>query len=156
MLLLKFMVTWSVSLIHWSVVLWWARKPNWLALSRPSSSMCLWTIFRITFSTSLPVVGRRLIGCQFGGNLGSLPGFGNLITFAPFQGFVKWDSERQWLNKCVRCTSGVPGRWLGHSLGIPSSPQVFLNFNELLIYVCHKVLLSPAGYHLHVRAQLRL
>jgi hypothetical protein len=32
-LLLKLRVTWSVSLIHCSVVLWRARKPNWVALS---------------------------------------------------------------------------------------------------------------------------
>jgi hypothetical protein len=30
-LLLKLRVTWSVGLIHCSVVLWCARKPNWLA-----------------------------------------------------------------------------------------------------------------------------
>jgi hypothetical protein len=65
MLLLKFKVTWSVSLIHWSVVLWRARKPNWLALSRPLSSKCLWTIFRITFSNSLRVADKRLIGRKF-------------------------------------------------------------------------------------------
>jgi hypothetical protein len=47
-LLLKFKVTWSVSLIHWSVVLWRARKPNWLALRRHFSSMYIWTIFRLT------------------------------------------------------------------------------------------------------------
>jgi hypothetical protein len=35
MLLLKFNVKWSVSFIHWSVGLWRARKPNWLALCRP-------------------------------------------------------------------------------------------------------------------------
>jgi hypothetical protein len=41
------------TLKHWSVMLWWERKPNWLALCRPLSSVCLWSIFRITFSTSL-------------------------------------------------------------------------------------------------------
>jgi hypothetical protein len=50
MLLLKFKVTWSVSLIHWSIVLWRAQEPNWLERSRPLSAVCLWTIFRITFS----------------------------------------------------------------------------------------------------------
>jgi hypothetical protein len=45
------------------------EKPNWLALSRPLSSMCPWTIFRITFLNSLPVVDKRLIGCKFGGIL---------------------------------------------------------------------------------------
>jgi hypothetical protein len=64
MLLLKLRVTWSVSLIHWSAVLWRARKGNWLALNSPLSSMCHWTIFRITFSNSLPVVDKRLIGLK--------------------------------------------------------------------------------------------
>jgi hypothetical protein len=59
-LLLKFKVTWSVSLMHWSVVLWRAWKPNWLALSRSLSSRCLWTIFGITFSNSgYMVLDRR-------------------------------------------------------------------------------------------------
>jgi hypothetical protein len=31
--ILRFRETWSVNLIHWSVVLWRARKPNWLAFS---------------------------------------------------------------------------------------------------------------------------
>jgi hypothetical protein len=35
----------------------------------------------------LPVVDRRLIGRKFWGNLGSLPGFGKVITFASFRGF---------------------------------------------------------------------
>jgi hypothetical protein len=47
-LLLKLRVTWSVSLIPCSVVLCRARKPNWPALSRHLSSMCFWTIFRMT------------------------------------------------------------------------------------------------------------
>jgi hypothetical protein len=55
MSLLTFKVTWSVSLIH-SIVLCWTRKPNWFALSRPLSSMCLWKIFRLTFSNSLLAV----------------------------------------------------------------------------------------------------
>jgi hypothetical protein len=63
MSLLKLRVTWSVSLIHCKVVLWRARNPNWPAFSTP---MCLWPIFRITFSNSLPVVDKRLI-VNFGG-----------------------------------------------------------------------------------------
>jgi hypothetical protein len=81
-LLLKLRVTWSVSLIICSVVLWRARKQNWLALSSLLSSMYFWTILRMSFSNNLPVVERRLIGCQFWGNFGSLPGFGNVMTFA--------------------------------------------------------------------------
>jgi hypothetical protein len=69
MVLLKLNVMWFVSLIHLSVVLWRARKPNWHPLSRPLSSICLWTIFRIRFLNSLPVVDKRLIGLIFWGNL---------------------------------------------------------------------------------------
>jgi hypothetical protein len=49
--------------------------------------MYLWNIFRKIFLNSLPVVDKRLIGCKFFGNFASLPGFGNVITFAFFQGF---------------------------------------------------------------------
>jgi hypothetical protein len=48
MLLLKFKLTRSVSLIHWSVVLWRTWKPKQLAISRPLSSVYRWTILRIT------------------------------------------------------------------------------------------------------------
>jgi hypothetical protein len=48
-LLLKFKVKWSVSLMDWSVVLCRARKPNWFALSRSFALMYLWTIFRMSF-----------------------------------------------------------------------------------------------------------
>jgi hypothetical protein len=81
MLSLEFKVTWFVSLIYWSVVLWRTRKPNRLALGWTLSSMCLWTIFRITFSNRLPVVDNRLIRRKFWGNVGPLPGFGNVIAF---------------------------------------------------------------------------
>jgi hypothetical protein len=131
-LLLKLRVTWSVSLIHCSVVLWRARKPNWPALRRSLSSKRFWTIFRITFSNNLPVVDRRPIGSKFWRNLGSLSGFGNVMTFASFQGFGKWDSRRQWLNKCVKFTNDLLGRCLRHSFGKPSIPQAFLNFKELI------------------------
>jgi hypothetical protein len=33
-MLLKFRATWSISLMHWSVVLWRARNPNWFAFSK--------------------------------------------------------------------------------------------------------------------------
>jgi hypothetical protein len=80
--MLKLRVTWSLRLIHCSVMLLCVRKPNWLALNRPLFAICLHTIFRITFSNNLPVMDRRLIGHRFGGNLGSLPGFSKVITFA--------------------------------------------------------------------------
>jgi hypothetical protein len=46
---LEFKVTWPINLIHCSVVLWLVQKPNWLAISRSSSWVCLCTIFRLTF-----------------------------------------------------------------------------------------------------------
>ena len=58
-------ITWSVSLVYCSVVLWCAWKPNWPELSRPLSSMCFWNIFRMSVLNSLPVVDRRLIRCEF-------------------------------------------------------------------------------------------
>jgi hypothetical protein len=75
-LLLKLRVTWSFTLMHWCVVLWRARKPNWLALSRLLSSMCFWIIVWMTSSDNL-LVDRRLNERKFWGNFGSLPGFGN-------------------------------------------------------------------------------
>jgi hypothetical protein len=54
MLLLKFTVTWSVNLIHCNVVLWRARKPKWLPLSRSLTSTCFWTIFRRLFRKVCP------------------------------------------------------------------------------------------------------
>jgi hypothetical protein len=99
-------------------------------LVAPAREHGLWTIFRKLFSNNLPVVDKRLIGRKYCRNFGSLPGFSNIITFASFQNFGKWDSRRQWLNKCVRCTSDFLGRCLRHSFGIPSSPQDFLNFSE--------------------------
>jgi hypothetical protein len=63
--------------------------------------VCLWTIFRITFSNSLLIVDKRLMGCKFWGILGpyQVP---VTITFASFQGFRNWDSRRQWLKICFK------------------------------------------------------
>jgi hypothetical protein len=87
-----------------------------LSCRRCNFKRCLWSIFRITFSNSFPVVVKRPIGRKLWENLGSLLGFGNC--------------RRRWLNNCVRCTSCLLGRSLRHSFGIPSSPWAFLNFNE--------------------------
>jgi hypothetical protein len=73
--------------------------------------MCLWIIFRITFSNSFPVVGSLLTRRRFGGNLGSLPGFGTVITFASFQDLRKREILIKLLIKCVKWTSGLLGRW---------------------------------------------
>jgi hypothetical protein len=105
--------------------------------------MRFWTIFRMKFSYCLLVVDRRLIGCKFWGNFGSLPGFGNVMTFVSFQNFGKWDSQRQCIYKCVKCTSGLLGRRLRHSFGMLSIPLAFLNFKELISFCkTHGLLLS--------------
>jgi hypothetical protein len=97
-LLSKFRVTWSASLIHCSVNLWRARNPNWLALRKHLSLICLSTISKI----------RRL----------------------------KW-------------TSGLLGRCLRHSFGMPSIPQAcsnckeFSNFCNLLLWRFPNVVGAP-------------
>jgi hypothetical protein len=144
-LLFNLRVTWSASLIHCNVLLWRARKPNWLALGRPHFSICFWRNFRITFSNSWPVVDRRLIGRKFSGNFGSLPGLGKVVTFASFQWFVKCDSRRQWLNKWVKCTNGSLGKCLRHSFGTPSIPQAFLNFKDFINFCTSHGLILGGG-----------
>jgi len=130
--LLKFKVIWSVSLIHWSVVLWRARNPNWLAFSKLLESRCLWTIFWMTFSNSWPILDKRLIGLKLCGNFGSLPGFGKVIIFASFQEPGKCDSFRQWLNTFVEWTRGLSGMCLSHSFGMPSITEAFFSFREFI------------------------
>jgi hypothetical protein len=74
------------------------RKPHTLkcrAVTRTKAKLtCIWQVFfnqvpmdcfLITSSNSLPVVDNRLIGLKFCGNFGSLPGLGNVITFASFK-----------------------------------------------------------------------
>jgi hypothetical protein len=146
MLLLKLRVTWSVSLMHCSAVLWRARKTNWLELSRPLSCICFWRVFRITFSNSLPVLERTLIGHKFWGNFWSLRCYGNVMNFAFFQDFGKWDSRRQWLNKCIKCTNGRLGRYLMYSFVMPSTSRNLLNS------VSHMVLFSLRACFLRLRA----
>jgi hypothetical protein len=126
-LLLKFRVTWSVNPIHWSVVLWSARKPNWRAFSKFLSSVCLWIVLKISFSKGVPVVDKRMIRRKFWGIFGSLPDFGSNV-FSSFQGAGRRQSPRQWLNKYVKWTVGLLGRCLRHLFGMPSKPQAFPNF----------------------------
>jgi hypothetical protein len=66
-LLLKFRVTWSVSLMHWSLILWSARKPNWHihVFGKFLPSVCFRVVLKVSFSSSLPVVDKRLIGGKF-------------------------------------------------------------------------------------------
>jgi hypothetical protein len=105
--------------------------------------MCLWTVLIMTFSNNLPVVERRLIGCIFWGNFGSLPGFRNVMTFATFKDFGKWERRIQWLNKYVKCTNGRLVRCLRNLNEMPSIPQDFLDFKELMSFCkSHSLILS--------------
>jgi hypothetical protein len=105
-------------------------------------SMCVRTILRTTFSNSLMVVGRILIGLKFWGNFGFLPDCGKIIAFAFLEEDGKHESHKQWLIRCVRWTSVFRGRCPRHSFVMPSIPPAFLSLRELLVYVRDKVLLS--------------
>jgi hypothetical protein len=85
-------------------------------------------------------VDNRLIKNRFGGELGSLHGFGKDIFFASFQDVGTWEGQMQWIMKCVRYTSGPLGKYLRHSFCMPSIPQAFPCFRELLISISHMVL----------------
>jgi hypothetical protein len=126
--------TWSVRLIHWSVVMWRARKPNWLAFSKFLSAMCLWIVLINNFSKRLPVVDRRLIGPKFSGNFGLLPGSGRAMILASFQGAGKWQSLRQRLNRWITWTRDLLGRCLRHSFGMSSIPQALPSFKDQIYF----------------------
>jgi hypothetical protein len=155
-LLLKLRVTWSVSLIHCSVVLWHERKSTWRALSRTLFSMCFWNNFKLTFSNNLPVVDKRIIGSKFWWNFGSLPGFGNIMSFPSFPGLGKWDSRRQWFNKWAKCTNGRLRRCLRHSFRIQSIPQAFLNFKDFINFCISQGLILWGDCCLRLRVELEL
>jgi hypothetical protein len=104
----------------------------------------------------LPAVDKGLIGHKFSRKFVLLQGFWNVINFASFRGYGKWNSRRQWLNEWVRCTSGLLGRCLKHSFGIPPGSQAFPNFNEFVNHICHNVLFFPTGCLLQMRAELGL
>jgi hypothetical protein len=61
-------VTWSNNIIHWSVILWSARKSDWFAFSKFLSSACFWSVPKISFSNNLPEADKILTRCKFGGN----------------------------------------------------------------------------------------
>jgi hypothetical protein len=127
-------MTWSASLIRWNVVLWFARKPRWLAFSKFLSSVCFWIILKISFSKSLPVAFKRFMRRKFGENFGSFLGFDRFMNFAFFQGAWKWPSRRQWLHKCVTCTGGLLWRCRRYLFGMPSKPQTFPNFKDYISF----------------------
>jgi hypothetical protein len=66
-----------------------------LACIRPASFFnVLLDYFQNNFLQYFAVVDKKLIDRKFLGNLGSLPGFSNVTTFASFQDFGKWDSPK--------------------------------------------------------------
>jgi hypothetical protein len=134
-------------------VLWRAQKPNWLALSRPLSSICFWSILERLYRIAFLLWTEGW--CKFCGSFGSLPGLGKVITFASFQGFGKCDSRMQWMNKWVRWTNGRLGRCLRYSFGMSSIPQAFLNFKEFIIFFNSHGLIFE-GSCLRFRAVLEL
>jgi hypothetical protein len=131
MLLFKLRVTWSVSFIHWSVLLWCSWNPNWLAFSKFLSSVH-GLFSELVSQKSFPVVDRRLIGRKFRGNFGFLPGFGIMIL-ASFQNAGKLQSRKHWLNKCVMWTRDL-GRFLKQRFGMPSIPQTFRNIRDRISF----------------------
>jgi hypothetical protein len=133
-LFFKFRGTWSARLIHLNIVLWSARKPQWPAYNKFLSSVCCWIVLKISFSNSLPAVDKRLIWRKFWRNMGSLLGLGRVMILASIQGAGTWPSRRQWLNKCIKCTKGLLGRWRRHSFGMPSKSHAFPNFKYCIFW----------------------
>jgi hypothetical protein len=101
-------------------------------------------------------VDRRLIVHKFWGNFGSLPDFCNVITFVSIQDERKCDNRKQWLNRCVRWTSGHLGRWMRHSFGMPSIPQAFLSLRKFTSFVRHNVFLVQGDCRTRLKAKVGL
>jgi hypothetical protein len=130
---------WSISLIHYNVMLWHAWNSNRLAWSRPLSSACLWTIFSKTFSNNLLVMDKRLIRRRIGGNLGSLAGFGKLSPVLPSKtsGGVKAEYS-DYSNVLGVPIVSLEGVW-GMHLECDPSRSPFSISGNLLISVYHMV-----------------
>jgi hypothetical protein len=75
-----------------------------------------------------------------------MPGFGMVIIFATFEGIGKCDIRIQWLHKCVKCTKGLLGRCLRHSLGMQSIPQPFLSFSDFINFSMPHGLIMIGGF----------
>jgi hypothetical protein len=86
---------------------------------------------------------NRMIGRKSWRTSGPLTHFGKAITFDSFQNFGKWGSRKQWLNKCVRCATGLLEKCLRHLFRIRSSPEAFLSFNEFTNSCLSQVLTFP-------------
>jgi hypothetical protein len=74
------------------------------------------------------IMDRRLTGHRFWGNLGSLP------SYTSFQGCGKWDSWKQWLNKCMIWTNGLLGRCLRHSFGMQQNHRTCLVLVSISVF----------------------
>jgi hypothetical protein len=85
----------------------------------------------MTFSSSLPVVGRRLIGRKFWGNLGFLPVFG-MVDFCFLPGLWKMRQPKTMIKYMYqvdqRSSWKVPEVFIWNA----SIPQAFLNFKECI------------------------
>jgi hypothetical protein len=88
--MLKLRDTWSVSLIHCSVVLWRARKPTWFAFSKSFSSRCLWTTFCMTFQKACLSWTGGLSVLNFVGILGTYLASVRLSLLLPSTGYAVW------------------------------------------------------------------
>jgi hypothetical protein len=77
-------------------------------------------------------VSKRGPPLRRGRNLGFIPSFGSVITFASFQELGISDSHMQLIIKCVNWTGDLLGRCLRHSFGMPLIPHVFFNFKEFI------------------------
>jgi hypothetical protein len=77
-------------------------KAKLTSIKQVSSFYMFLDNFKMTFSETLPVVDKKLIGRKFCVNLGSLPGFGKATTFASFQDEGKCESRGQSLIKWVK------------------------------------------------------
>jgi hypothetical protein len=139
-LLLKFKVMWSISLVHWRVVLQCARKTNWLALSRSLSWVCLGTTYRMPFSKSLPIVDKKLIEHKFWGNLGSLPGCSS-YNFCKLPRNWKTRKPKAVIKWMCQTYHGLLGGACGIHLECHQLDMPFYISRNLLISLSHKVLL---------------
>jgi hypothetical protein len=155
-LLLKFRVTWSASLVYWRAVLWCAWKPKWLLCSSFFSSAYLWTVFRIAFSNNLPIVDKRHIEHKIWGNFGSLSCLDEVNMFASFQDCRKWDSQKHWLNKCMIWDSDLHGRCLRHSFRILSKLHALFNFGMFIRFWMSQGLTYLGNCYLWSWAELEL
>jgi hypothetical protein len=57
-----------------------------------------------------------------------------------------WNSQKQWLCKCVYSSNCLLGKWPSHSFEMPSIPRDFLNFRELISFCkSHDLILAGGG-----------